>query len=227
MPRKKSRSAAGTGTIRKKTIDRNGKQYSFWEARYTEGYDPGTGKQIQRSITGKTQKEVAQKMKAAIAAIDTGTYTAPNKMTVGQWLDIWQSEYLGAQKCSTRQIYKIHIDNHIKPALGSIKMEKLAPHVIQSFYNSLGKDTGEREKLAPATIRVTHAVLGSALKQAVKLGYIHSNPTTNCVLPRKENREMQVFDEIKTKEFLQSIKGHQYETCSRLRYSQVCVEVKS
>ena len=53
------RSASGSGTIRKKTITRGGKAYTYWEARYTEGYDPGTGKQIQRSITGKTQKEVA------------------------------------------------------------------------------------------------------------------------------------------------------------------------
>lgn len=59
MPRsvnKNKKSAAGIGTIRKKTVTRNGKEYVFWEARYTAGFDPGTGKQIQRSITGKTQK---------------------------------------------------------------------------------------------------------------------------------------------------------------------------
>ena len=86
------KSAAGTGTIRKKTVTRSGKQYTYWEARYTEGTDPGTGKQIQRSITGKTQKEVALKLKAATAAIDAGTSTAPSKMTVGEWLDIWAEE---------------------------------------------------------------------------------------------------------------------------------------
>ena len=50
------KSAAGSGTIRKKTVTKNGKQYTYWEARYSAGRDPGTGKQIQRSITGKTQK---------------------------------------------------------------------------------------------------------------------------------------------------------------------------
>ena len=78
MPRKKenARAASGTGTIRKKTVTRNGKEYVYWEARYTVGFDPGTGKQIQRSITGKTQKEVAQKLKAATAALDAGTEAA-------------------------------------------------------------------------------------------------------------------------------------------------------
>ena len=97
MPRtkeKKGRAANGNGTYRKKTVIRNGKEYTYWESRYTAGYDPGTGKQIQRSITGKTQREVIQKLKAATAAIDAGTYIAPSKMTVGQWLDIWVAEYL-------------------------------------------------------------------------------------------------------------------------------------
>ena len=49
-----AKSAAGSGNIRKKTVIRKGQQYTYWEARYTAGYDPGTGKQIQRSITGKT-----------------------------------------------------------------------------------------------------------------------------------------------------------------------------
>ena len=53
------KSAAGTGTIRKRDATRSGKQYTYWEARFTSGFDPGTGKQVQRSITGKTQKETA------------------------------------------------------------------------------------------------------------------------------------------------------------------------
>ena len=88
------KTVAGCGNIRKKIIRRGGKEYEYWEARYTVGYDPGTGKQVQKSVSGKTQKEVAQKLKAATAALDDGTYIAPNKMTVAQWLDTWQADYL-------------------------------------------------------------------------------------------------------------------------------------
>ena len=91
----------GSGTIRKKTVTRNGKEYTYWEARVTTGRDPGTGKQVQRSFTGKTQKEVREKMRAAAVEVNQGTYTAPQRMTVAQWLDIWQREYLGGLKgCS-------------------------------------------------------------------------------------------------------------------------------
>ena len=78
------------GSIRKVTKVVKGKEYTYYEARYTEGFDPGTGKQIQRSITDKSKKVVAQKLKAAMAALDAGTYKAPCKMTVAQFtLDVY------------------------------------------------------------------------------------------------------------------------------------------
>ena len=204
MARKSTRAAQGTGTIRKKTVTRSGKQYTYWEARYTEGVDPGTGRQIQRSITGKTQKEVAQKLKAATAAIDAGTYTAPNKMTVGEWLDIWQRDYLGGVKPLTAASYKGIIKNHIKPALGAGKLEALNAHTVQEFYNSL-------ENLSPSSIKTVHGVLHQALKQAMINGYIRFNPTTACKLPRAERREIAPLDEAQTTAFLAAIKGHQFE----------------
>lgn len=131
--------ANGDGSVRKVTRTRGGKKYDYWEARYTAGVDLGTGKLIRRSITGKTQKEVAQKLKAATAAIDSGTYIAPNKQTLGQWLDIWQKTYLGDVKPRTREIYADDIRLHILPALGAVRLEALTTHEIQQFYNDLGK----------------------------------------------------------------------------------------
>ena len=104
MPQSK-KSTSGMGSIRKITKISKGKEYTYYEARFTEGFDPGTGKQIQRSISGKSKKEVAQKLKAATAAIDAGNYKAPCKMTVGQWLDIWVAEYLNSVKPLTKHNY--------------------------------------------------------------------------------------------------------------------------
>ena len=205
------KSAAGTGTIRKKTVVRGGKEYSYWEARYTAGYDPGTGKQIQRSITGKTQKEVAKRLKEATAAIDAGTYTAPNKMTVGQWLDIWAAEYLGNVKPLTVNSYNTAIQTHIKPSLGAIKLEALDAHTIQAFYNSLSEAAEGREALSPKTIKNIHGVLHKALQQAVANGYIRFNPADACVLPRIVKKEIKPLDEGQITAFLKAIKGNKYE----------------
>ena len=158
------KNAAGCGTIRKKTVTKNGKDYTYWEARYTAGYDPGTGKQIQKSITGKTQSEVAKKLKEATAALDAGTYIAPHKTTVAQWMDTWQAEYLGAVKLATISSYEATIKNHIKPCLGSIKLESLTTQDIQEFYNARHKGDETRKPLSPKTIKNIHGVLHKALQ---------------------------------------------------------------
>ena len=201
-----AKSAAGAGTIRKKTITKNGKKYTYWEARFTVGYDPGTGKQIQKSITGKTQKEVSQKLKAVTTAIDTGTFVAPCKMTVGQWLDIWTEEYLGGVKPRTVDNYKGVVRSRIKPGLGAVKLDALTPHTIQSYYNGLSK-----EGLAPKSVRNVHGILHKALQQAIANGYIKINPADSCILPRAVRKELKPMDEDMITAFLKAVQGHQFE----------------
>ena len=207
----KNKSASGMGNIRKKTRTVNGKTYTYYEARYTEGFDPGTGKQIQRSISGKTQKEVAQKLKAALAALDSGTYIAPCKMTVGEWMDIWSKQYLGGVKESTVAAYNATIRTHIKPGIGAIRLDALDTHLVQSFYNGLREPTKDRDAVSPKTVKNVHGILHKALQQAVANGYIRFNPTNSCILPRVEKKELQPLDEAETKLFLDAVKGHRFE----------------
>lgn len=208
---KKTKKASGMGNIRKVTRTVNGKSYTYFEARYTEGFHPGTGKQIQRSISGKTQKEVAQKLKVALATLDEGTYVAPTKKTLGEWLDIWTEQYLGGVKGSTSAAYRASIRTHIKPNLGAVKLEELETHLIQQFYNSLTRKTKNKPAVSPKTVKNIHGILHKALKQAVANGYMKSNPTENCVLPRIEKKELMPLDDEETKLFLKAIQGHRFE----------------
>ena len=199
------RTAGGAGTIRKKTFVSNGKEYTYWEARYTSGYDPGTGKQIQRKINGKSKKEVAEKLREATASIDKGTYLDPCKMTLGEWLDIWAKEYLIGVKESTAYTYKTSIKNHIKPAMGAVRLDAVTPHMIQGFYNS------KLETHSAKTIKNFHGVLHAALKQAVLNGYIATNPADASIRPRVEKKEMHPMDEYLITDFLEAIRGEQFE----------------
>lgn len=206
-----SRNAAGAGTIRKKTISRDGKNYTFWEARITTGYDSGTGKQIQRSFSGKTQKEVREKMQAVAVEINTGTYREPTKITVSQWFDIWTDTYLNGVKPRTAEIYQSDIRLYIKPALGATRLDTLTPHAIQNFYNSLSKGRNGKPGLSPKSIKNIHGVLHHALKQAVANGILRSNPADVCTLPRTEKKELKPLDENDITLFLKKIQGHRFE----------------
>ena len=97
---RKTKGAKGGGTIRQRPDGR-------WEARYTLGIDPGTGKQIQKSVYGQTQKEVRQKLSAALTELDSGTYIAPTSMKLGAWLDQWLQAYTGNVKPAIFTFQKI------------------------------------------------------------------------------------------------------------------------
>lgn len=205
MPRKKyTRAASGSGSIRQRPD-------GTWEARFSVGRDPGTGKRIRKSVYGKTQAEVRRKMNAAICEVDTGTYSEPTKITVAQWLDLWISNYTGNLKDRTRAMYSGYIDTRIKPSLGAVKLCSLDSPTIQAFYNSLQRPTGENKPLSAKTIKNIHGVLHKALKQAVEIGYIRVNPSESCKLPRTEKPEIAPLTEDQIKAFVQAIHGHPFE----------------
>ena len=205
MARKSNtRGAQGAGTIRQRKDGR-------WEARYTVGRDPGTGKQIQRSVYGATQQEVRKKLAQLTTALDNGTYKEPCKMTVGQWLDIWTADYMGGVKPSTAFLYGEQIRLYIKPALGAVKLEALNTHTIQGFYNGLSIEREGGKALSPKSVKNIHGILHKALQQAVAVGYIRFNPADACTLPRAEKKEISPLDEEQIATFLKAIEGHRHE----------------
>ena len=226
MARKGNRAAQGAGSIRQRSD-------GTWEARFSVGRDPGTGRQIQKSVYAKTQKEVRQKMTAAIAAIDAGNYFEPSKMTLGEWLDIWTTDYMGDKKYKTIKVYRAAVATHIKPKLGAVKLSQLSPHMIQHFYNELlesGRtvrkkdDTGktlkkkdgtpvtEQAPLCAKTVRNVHGVLTKALSIAVSEGYLRENPADRATLPRVENKEIHPLTDAQVKHFLSIAPSDVYGT---------------
>lgn len=193
------RNASGGGSIRQRAD-------KTWEARYTVGRNPVTGRQIQKSVYGRSQQEVRKKLAAAVAALDAGTYCEPSKLTLSGWLDTWLETYNQNVKVRTKQLYERIINTRIRPALGSVRLAKLDSVIIQKYYNSLTADG-----LAAKTVRNLHGVLHKALAQAVVLGYIPRNPSDNCELPKKQQLEIHPFEGGSLQNFLQAIQGDAYE----------------
>ena len=131
---KNCRSASGSGNIRKRP---NG----TWEGRYTAGTDERTGKSIRRSVYGKTQKEVRERLRQITNDIDTGSYVAPCSMKYSEWINIWLSEYLTGRSPLTISQYKSYAHNHIVPVLGNHRLDELSLAQIQKFINSLAQES--------------------------------------------------------------------------------------
>lgn len=202
---KKKRGAQGAGSIRKKIVTKNGKQYPFWEGRITIAGE-------QKSVSAKTQAECLQKMKDLQRQAEEGTYTPPSKLTVSQWLDIWLADYCTNVKPRTLEKYHTIVENQLKPAIGKIKLTKLSKMDVQKLCNNLkNKRTGE--PLAPKTIKDIHGTLHKALQVAVKFDILKINVADkiNIELPKVEQTEIKPLDDEEIAKFIEAIEGHRYK----------------
>lgn len=202
----------GEGSVREK-------RKGLWEGRYTEGFDEN-GKQIIRSVYGKSKKEVLSKLNEIHADLDKGTYIQPDEITFGEWLDIWLKEYVISVKPATKAQYAYQIRTNIKPALGDIRIQRLTAAMIQQFYNTMQKphdvtwNSGENrhsEGLSPKSIKNLHGVIHDALKQAVLCQYLRYNPSESCKLPRIKKKEMKVLQDDTLKAFIAEIHNQRFE----------------
>lgn len=199
MPKRKA--ANGQGMIRQR-------KDGSWEGRATLGRDPGTGKLLQKSVYGKTQAEVRQKMTAITSQIDESSYLEPSKMTVSQWLDRWLADYTGALKPYTLRNYTSQINNHIRPYLGATKVSALNTDMIQRTYNQLLK-----KGLSAKTVRNVHGILHAIMETLVEIGERKDNPCSPLKkrLPKVEKKEMLTIADEDLAAFMDSIKDDPME----------------
>ena len=202
------RRANGEGNLRKRKDGR-------WEGRYTAGHDPETGKAIYRNVLGRTQAEARAKLKAAIEEAKHIDPVKSKKYTVGKWMDEWFENYAKVKvRPSSHQTYRGYIDNHIKPNIGKIPLEKLTSLDLQKLYKKLltrGRvnrleSKGQPKGLSPKTVRNIHQILASAMKLAREQKLIASDPTEGCALPKVEHREMKTLPVEQLASFLREAK---------------------
>lgn len=189
------KNANGVGSIRKRPDGR-------WEARYTTGFDPDTGKPIRKSIYGKTQKAVREQLTATQADLDRGTYIEPSKMTLEEYLAFWMDTYSVDKRFNTLKGYKASIKNHILPALGDYYLEELTPLILQQFFNDLGRPDEDGTVLAPKTVKNVFIVLRAALYQAVDNELVRSNPCKKVRLAKVNKMEISPLSDEQIHDFM-------------------------
>ncbi|MBQ4579584.1 MAG: hypothetical protein IJA83_02895 [Clostridia bacterium] len=105
-----------------------------------------------------------QKLRAATAAVDAGTYHEPQRMPLRDWLDIWYKEYCVHIKASSKDNYEKQLRLYIIPALGGMRLCNLQTHQIQAFINDLSRGKYSNSPLSAKSVKSAHGVLHTALK---------------------------------------------------------------
>ena len=185
------------GTIRQRSKVRK----DSWTVQVYIGLDPKTGKKRYHSEAVKGTKAQAQRrLTELLREIDTGNFVECPRLTVGEYLEQWMSDY-AASHVSKRTFdgYRGNLDRYILPSLGSIPLKKLTPrHVKQMESNLLRGGGADGGPLSPRTVVQAHRVLSKALNDAVSDDALGRNPVAAVEPPRTTKYEAKTlrWDEV-------------------------------
>jgi len=197
------RRASGEGSIRKRSDGR-------WEGRYVAGHTE-EGKPIRKSVLGKTQAEVKEKLKAALEEAGRVDVARADEYTVGAWAMNWYNLYAKPNiRESTQRSYEGFLNLRVIPVLGNIPLKKLRARDIQKLYND-ARDHGRIQKgktvknpgLSDSYVQRLHALLHNCLERAVKERLIPRNPCDDCIPPKIQKHEMQTLAQEDIHAYLQ------------------------
>ena len=185
--------ADGEGTISKRKDGR-------WEGRISLGYD-GEGNRIRKTVYGRTQSEVREKLERVKNRVATGMHTDTG-LTVKAFLERWLEEREGQLKARTIKDYRYTVEKYILPRIGRDKLAKLTPLKIQALVSEVAKTSGAR------TANLCRSRLYTALKQAVRWQIIPRNPVEAVDTLKEKKREMVIWTAEEAVRFLDTARPH-------------------
>jgi len=171
-----------------------------WEGKVTTGYDKN-GKQRFKSVYGKTQAEVLEKVAKLKNQLTNGTLS-DTKLTVEQYLVTWLKEKERSVKERTAMLYREQAERYVYPRLGRVKLEKLTPLHLQRLISELADEIG-----VPTANKV-RTLMFAALKQAVMWGLIARNPCEAVAKLKEVRRKMKEWTPSETVQFLNIARTH-------------------
>ncbi|MDA1128988.1 MAG: tyrosine-type recombinase/integrase [Chloroflexi bacterium] len=159
--------------------------------------------------TVKSSKGAAnKKLRELQSAVDDGTHVDKSKVTVKEFAATWMETYV-ATNCTLRTAkgYQGNIDRYIIPYIGKVAVQNLATTQIQGIYAVLLE-----RGLSHTTVLHTHRVLKQILGYAVKSNppVIAKNPADAATPPKREKKQMAMWDVPTIHRFLDESKGTRY-----------------
>ena len=168
------RRPSGDGMVRKREDGR-------WEGRIVVGHKKN-GTPIFQHAYAHTQKELTEKLHQNIERYQDVELTEDSRMTLGEWLDRWLTEYkAGTVRPGTLKSYRCYIEYYIKPQLGDKQISLISQQDIQRMYRRLKTEGRIHEhpemdhQLSDSMVRHIHSTLhATAHRQSWIVCLMHS-----------------------------------------------------
>ena len=156
-----------------------------------------------RVVYGRTRREAADMLgELKRQAAKSGGLPDPGRRTVGDLLDAWLETVTPNLKPATIAQYRLEVENHVRPALGHVRLARLNAAQIQRLITAL-QASGRRR-----TASLVLTLLRQVLAMAVRWGWIAANPADRVVRPQHRAPEKTMWDAGQLGAFLQGTAGY-------------------
>jgi len=184
--------------------ERNTKHGKVYQITIENGRDPITGERIREYITFKgTRKQAEAEKNRLVAAVTGGNYVVnTSSLPLSVWMKEWLDLYCVNVEATTKVNYEGQINRYLPPEIGRISVKALQNAHIQAWINKMIEDG-----LSPKTIRNVYMNINAALKKAVLLKMINSNPCDGTVLPKRVKPQFKIYTTDEMNDMLSKAKG--------------------
>jgi integrase len=176
------------------------KRGSTWTAYWDLPADAETGSRKQASKGGfRTQKEAQRHLASVVVQVGEGTYIEPSRQPLARFMsEEWLPGIGGTLRPLSRSRYAAVTRSYItRRDIGGVPLRGLTGAHLNALYAEL-----EREGLSVATRRLVHAVLRTALNDAVRWGKIARNPAAAADPPALPRSHAQAWTAGELRRFL-------------------------
>ncbi|MCB9374001.1 MAG: site-specific integrase [Microthrixaceae bacterium] len=148
-----------------------------WRLSVYVGVEPGTGRQryVYRTVhepdTPAGARAADRKLAAFVAEVDANHHLASDHLTLAELLTRWQHTRAASWSPKTATERRRLVDNHLVPALGDRRIDRLRPIDLAQYL-----DAKLADGMAPSTVAAHAAALRAALNLAVRWDLIARNP---------------------------------------------------
>jgi integrase len=178
-----------------------------WLIRVYLGRDHETHKRKyhNRTIHGP-MREAQAYLTRKLRERDLGRDLEGAKITLSEYLDRWLEAAVKPRvREKTCQDYEGMLRRYVRPNLGERVLAALRPLDLQTTYQQMIE-----RGLSARTVRYTHVVLRSALRQALQWHLLLENPADGVKPPQQVRSEMRVLSAWQARTFLRTARTTRY-----------------
>ncbi|MFD2640050.1 site-specific integrase [Piscibacillus salipiscarius] len=182
--------------------DKNIKKKEKWYFEVELGLDENGKRKRYRERGFRTKKEAEEAMIKAKRNFMEGTYTDTKNLTYQELFNQWINTKKDISE-ATKELYLTYFRIHLNPGIGSYKLNKLSPFIIQRFINTLYD-----KNLSSSSVKRIYSVVRSSLQYAVRMQLLSTNFADSIEKPKENTmKEVKVWSTSEVKQFISSIEG--------------------